>query len=58
VYNESIGSKSEVAAGEILLGSKKKVVIMREVQHRNNLLREVVETPSLEIFQPQLDKQP
>ena len=31
---------------------------MREVQHRNNLLREVVETPSLEIFQPQLDKQP
>lgn len=31
---------------------------MREVQHWNKLLRKVVETPSLEIFKPQLDKQP
>lgn len=31
---------------------------MKEVQHWNKLVRQVVETPSLEIFKPQLDKQP
>lgn len=48
----------EVTAGEILLGNKKEIAIMSELPTWNKWLRKLVKTPSLEVFKPQLDKQP
>lgn len=51
VYNESIiSSNQKLQQGKFCLETRKKIVIMREVQHWNKLPREIVETLSLEIF--------
>lgn len=49
---------TEVVAGEILLGNKKEIATMSELPTWNKLLRKLVETPSLKVYKPQLDKQP
>jgi len=49
------GHGFELRVGRFTLDMRKKFFTLRVVRHWHRLLREAVDTPSLEVFKPRLD---